>query len=167
MDVGNNIKKYRKSKNLTQVQLAQKINKSESTVRKYEANDVTPNFDILNKIAIALDIPIGTLIGNTVGDFDDLGKKICYKLQADSEFAEFILNYLGYTIDVSENKKGYNYKINTPGNKKLDILESDVDNIILSLKEINKFEIERILNRIRQRLFDEFVEETSHYKEGE
>ena len=40
MNIGANIKKFRKEKGLTQQELAEKISKSTITVRKYEAGDV-------------------------------------------------------------------------------------------------------------------------------
>lgn len=54
MNIGDNIKKYRKLAGITQVKLAKEINKSESTIRKYEANDVKPDFATLDDIAEAL-----------------------------------------------------------------------------------------------------------------
>ena len=64
MNIGNNIKKYRKIKGLTQIQLAEKINKSESIIRKYEANNVKPNIEMLNKISDALNVSVSELISD-------------------------------------------------------------------------------------------------------
>lgn len=55
MSIADNIKKYRKIKRLTQVQLAERINKSESSIRKYEGNTVTPDIPTLEDIAEALE----------------------------------------------------------------------------------------------------------------
>ena len=54
MNIGENIKKYRKIKGITQVELAKIINKSESSIRKYEGNIVTPDFPTLDDISEAL-----------------------------------------------------------------------------------------------------------------
>lgn len=62
LNIGENIKKYRKEKKLTQPQLASLINKSESSVRKYENGEVTPSMDILKQIADILDLPLIDLI---------------------------------------------------------------------------------------------------------
>ena len=56
MSVGENIKKYRKAKKLTQKELAEKIDKNERTVRAYEANDTVPPLSVIEKIATVLNI---------------------------------------------------------------------------------------------------------------
>lgn len=65
MSIGENIKKYRKIKSLTQTQLAKEIGKSESTIQKYEANEVMPPIDVLTKISEVFNISIGVLIKDT------------------------------------------------------------------------------------------------------
>lgn len=65
MNIGDNIKKYRKIAGITQVKLAKEINKSESTIRKYEANDVKPDFATLDNIAEALGCTLYDLTMNT------------------------------------------------------------------------------------------------------
>lgn len=78
MNIGANIKKYRKEKGLTQQQLADLIGKSTIGVRKYEANDIKislgsslaryengtrePKIGTLNEIAKVLDVSIQELI---------------------------------------------------------------------------------------------------------
>lgn len=64
MNIGDNIKKIRKSKKITQVQLANIIDKSESTIQKYESNSVTPDFTILTEIAKALNCTLLDLLGS-------------------------------------------------------------------------------------------------------
>lgn len=64
MKIGDNIKKYRKNAGLTQKQLGELIDKSTITIRKYESNDITIPIDILNKLAIVLDVPMVLLLGD-------------------------------------------------------------------------------------------------------
>lgn len=68
MNIGENIKKYRKEKGLTQKELADKIGKGFSTVQKYELNISHPPIDVLNRIADTLDINVSKLfyIENTL-----------------------------------------------------------------------------------------------------
>lgn len=67
MNIGDNIKKYRKQKNLTQKQLAEAINKSKSTIEKYEANKIEKiSINTLEDISKALDIPITKLCGTNI-----------------------------------------------------------------------------------------------------
>lgn len=60
--VGKKIKKWRKLKDITQSELGAKINKTLSSVQKYEKGDVSIPIDVLNDIAIALNIGIDKLI---------------------------------------------------------------------------------------------------------
>ena len=62
MEIGNNIKKYRKKAELTQKELAQKVGCAEITIRQYESNKREPKFETLCVIAKALSIPVGYLI---------------------------------------------------------------------------------------------------------
>lgn len=58
------LKQARKERNLTQRELAEKIGKSESLIRKYEKGLVFPNYDTLLALASALDIdPLLLLTG--------------------------------------------------------------------------------------------------------
>lgn len=54
--IGNNIKKYRKIKKLTQSQLANKIDKSLRMIQKYESGEVAPTFELLQQIANELGV---------------------------------------------------------------------------------------------------------------
>ncbi|WP_251862148.1 helix-turn-helix domain-containing protein [Clostridium sp. Marseille-Q2269] len=63
MSVGENIKKYRKEKRLTQKQLAKEINLSEISIRRYEKNISTPTIEIIKKIAEKLKVPVSSLLG--------------------------------------------------------------------------------------------------------
>ena len=64
MGIGDNIKKYRTEKEISQEKLATKLDMSSRTLQSYEAGRTSPTMDILIKIAIALDIPFYKLIEN-------------------------------------------------------------------------------------------------------
>lgn len=70
MNIGGNIKKYRKEKKLTQKQLADKINISEMSIRRYERGERQPTAGIIDLISKALDIPIINLIDDIHSDLD-------------------------------------------------------------------------------------------------
>lgn len=61
--VGLNIKKARKSKGFTQKQLAEKIGRVESSIRKYEKGEVEVPNSVLEQIAQVLDTTLASLIG--------------------------------------------------------------------------------------------------------
>ena len=56
MALGENIKKFRKEKGLTQKEVAKKIEKSCSTFQKYELNLTKPPIEVIKEIANVLDI---------------------------------------------------------------------------------------------------------------
>ena len=75
ISLGENIKKLRKNKGLSQKQLAEILNLSEITIRRYEKCSNIPTIKTLDKIAIALDVPLNELLG-TNATTNDIEKKI-------------------------------------------------------------------------------------------
>lgn len=75
VSIGENIKKLRKNKGLSQKQLAEILNLSEITIRRYEKSSNIPTIETLDKIAIALDVPLNELLG-TNATTNDIGNKI-------------------------------------------------------------------------------------------
>ncbi|EHK2357045.1 helix-turn-helix domain-containing protein [Clostridium perfringens] len=60
--IGDRIKKYRKNLNWTQQQLADKLEKSKSTIQKYESNSVKLNSDVMNSLCKVLNIDLLELL---------------------------------------------------------------------------------------------------------
>lgn len=77
-----NIKTIRKSKGLSQEELAIKLNVVRQTISKWEQNLSVPDADMLISIAEVLETPVSTLLGETVAgaEADDL-KAISEKLE--------------------------------------------------------------------------------------
>ena len=77
-----NIKAIRKSKGLTQEELAIKLNVVRQTISKWEQGLSVPDSDMLISISEALETPVSTLLGETVieSKADDL-KAISEKLE--------------------------------------------------------------------------------------
>lgn len=63
MKIGNNIKRYRIAKGLSQKEMAEKLLIPYSTYSNYENNNRTPNNDILCLIADTLDVNLNDLFG--------------------------------------------------------------------------------------------------------
>ena len=59
-----NVKKYRKSKKLSQEELALKLCVVRQTVSKWEKGLSVPDIEILLKLAEALDVSVNTLLSN-------------------------------------------------------------------------------------------------------
>jgi len=77
-----NIKAVRKSKGLSQEELAVKLNVVRQTISKWEKGLSVPDSDMLLSISEALEIPVSTLLGETITEpkTDDL-KVIAEKLE--------------------------------------------------------------------------------------
>ncbi len=77
-----NIKAIRKSKGLSQQELAVKLNVVRQTVSKWEQGLSVPDSDMLISISEALETPVSTLLGETIieSEVDDL-KAISAKLE--------------------------------------------------------------------------------------
>lgn len=63
MTVGDRIRSFRKSQNLTQKQLGELSGIAEPTIRRYELGKLNPKYETLSKIAAALGIPASSLLG--------------------------------------------------------------------------------------------------------
>lgn len=79
-----NIKAFRKSKGLSQQELAVKLNIVRQTVSKWEQGLSVPDADLLIALSQALETPVSTLLGETVMESE------ADRLQAISEKLEVI-----------------------------------------------------------------------------
>ena len=75
MNVGKNITKFRKEKNLTQEELAKKINISAKAISSYENNRNLPNIETLILLSQVLDVKIDDILGITKDNSTELNKK--------------------------------------------------------------------------------------------
>lgn len=64
-DFGEHLKNLRKSKGLTQKQLAEKLNVSERGIQNYELGERKPTYDILIAIADFFDVSLDYLVGRS------------------------------------------------------------------------------------------------------
>jgi Predicted transcription factor, homolog of eukaryotic MBF1 len=80
MNIGKNIKNFRKNKKLTQKQLADIIGVSVVTIQNYENGRREPNMETLKKIASALDIKLNDLLLDELDSFTNSLKNNIEKL---------------------------------------------------------------------------------------
>ena len=71
-----NIKTLRKSKGLSQAELAVKLNVVRQTISKWEQGLSVPDSDMLISLSEALETPVGTLLGETVTEEKVDGLKV-------------------------------------------------------------------------------------------
>lgn len=86
MNIGERIKKIRKQKKLTLVELGEKIGLKKSTISRYEKNDINIPSDKLEKIAHALNISPQYLLG-----FEEVQNDIDTSMLSDSQLKELDL----------------------------------------------------------------------------
>lgn len=117
--VSNNIKKYRKQRCMTQKELAEKLNKSEITIRKYESGDISLSIDILNQISKILDIHPLDLLYNSeqlnkevdmIEAFDVLLSSLNYKIKDLNEyeyedFEKSVLEFIEFKFNKLKNHR--------------------------------------------------------------
>ncbi|MBS5984070.1 MAG: helix-turn-helix transcriptional regulator [Clostridium butyricum] len=106
--VGNNIKKIRKEKNISQKDMAKKLNMPSSTYSNYENNNREPNALTLKKIADVLSVDVHDLL-NVQSSNNNVGEKY---LSDDSttinvienliKLCEFTINFNKLPIDDAE-----------------------------------------------------------------
>ena len=77
-----NIKAIRKSKGLSQQDLADKLNVVRQTISKWEQGLSVPDSDLLIALSEALETPVSTLLGETVTEAEaDQVKALSEKLE--------------------------------------------------------------------------------------
>lgn len=83
MDFGENLKRIRQNNNITQEDLAKRINTSRSNIANYENNNNMPSVDILVKLASVFHCSVDYLIGSKTEEktIDDFSKKNNLELQ--------------------------------------------------------------------------------------
>ena len=98
-----NIKSIRKSKGLSQEELAVKLNVVRQTISKWEKGLSVPDSDMLISLSEALETPVSTLLGETIDEPtpDDL-KVICEKLEGINLQLRFL--YKGIIINHNKNR---------------------------------------------------------------
>ena len=99
MNIGDNIKKARNNKKITQKQLGKLIGKSDRTIQKYEKGDITPPIAVLDQIAIALGVPQHELINS-------IQSGISYTINGDIDFKcikKYRIDYQNKILDTLDN----------------------------------------------------------------
>lgn len=76
MSFGNNLKKIRQEKNMTQEELAKRINTSRSNIANYENDKNMPSIDILNKLSEILNCTTDYLLGKSNKKNYDIEKEL-------------------------------------------------------------------------------------------
>lgn len=105
--IGKFIKEQRKSKGLTQVQLAEKLNVSEKTISKWECGNGFPDTTLILPLCNALEISANELLSGKAlafGEYKQEAENNLIKLKSEQErthkFLLTIENILGYMASI-------------------------------------------------------------------
>ena len=64
INLGKRVKEIRLSKNLTQFDLATRINKDQQSIHRLEAGKINPSYIYLLEVCKGLDIPVAEILNN-------------------------------------------------------------------------------------------------------
>lgn len=90
MEIGNKILELRKKKNLSQEQLAEKINVTRQTISKWELNETTPDINQAKELSKIFKISLDELTNN------DINSLVIEKVSNTEKLAELVLRVSKY-----------------------------------------------------------------------
>lgn len=90
MNFGENIKKIRKERGLTQKQLGEKLGISQAAIGQFESNKANPKMETIQKIANALNVSLNDLIPDSYEREIQEGYELLYN---DYSFIEVMANH--------------------------------------------------------------------------
>lgn len=138
-NLGNNIKKARKDKNLTQKELANRLGLSVVTIQNYENGRREPGLAVIYDIALKLDMTIAELLGydndlkNAELDFKNI--KIdpeVVKSISSENLLEFFKSYLKYLIQST-----YGHKMNLTDEQINSLMKISNNSLLPALELLN------------------------------
>lgn len=156
MNIGKKIKEYRKKMGLTQKELAEKINKSEVTIRKYETGQREPKMDVIQEICTALNVSM-TDFGKEL--FEDYDFNNIIKEAKETELLEQLLKLYGYKIknvypgaateeeaeELANDPTVPCFDITNFNNENITLTISDWNNLTKDLKKFFEFELFKLM----------------------
>ncbi len=143
MSIGENIRKIRKQKGLTQKKLAELSGLNEVTIRSYELGKFKPKIETIQRIANALDV--------TIGDLDNG----YMEMKAQNEKAHNLLYQLQYLLkDIQTSDKTDNEKLIET--EKIESLIHDTQNLIRIINYVMKADKE--VKSIKEEIYQSKLE---------
>jgi len=100
---GKKLRDARETKDLSQAELAKKINSYHSIIGKYERDEVKPTIDVVKKLADALDTTAGYLLGETEDRELLKDPSMLQRLNDIARFEERDKSHIIYTLDAMIN----------------------------------------------------------------
>jgi transcriptional regulator with XRE-family HTH domain len=109
LSIGDTISQLRKQHNLSQSELADKINVSRTIIGNYERNTNTPSIDVIIKLARTFGVTVDFLIGESDNSsFDmDIVERINDIQKMDKQTKEVLFNVIDTYIQNFKTKKAF------------------------------------------------------------
>lgn len=144
MTIGENIKRIRQEKGLTQKQLGNLCNPSmaDSAIRRYEAGKANPKIETIQKIADALNVSLDEFIPDSY----DVSQEHPIAFPGLEKKLSEIGYHIGYGYDYAEYSDDEIW-ITSPDGEKLFISLSELENLNLETEVYLKFRIEQLKAR--------------------
>ena len=121
------IKKYRKDNNLTQEDLAKQLNVSRQAVSKWETGSSYPNIELLNDIAVLLNVSLDVLISKEEITNETIkivntkkNNKLYFLILTVALIITFTVALISITISLNHNKSYYIINFDTNGGTYID-----------------------------------------------
>lgn len=97
LDIGSKIIALRKKFNISQSELAKRVDVSRTIIGNYERNENTPSIDILLKIAKEFNVSVDFLIGE--GELSSYDKEVLKRINDIEHLPEEDKQHIFYLID--------------------------------------------------------------------
>ena len=133
MTIGDNIKKYRKEKKLTQKELGEMINRSTISIRKYESGSIKPSIDVLHSLTKALNVTVYDLV--TEDNID----QVDFELSALEGFTRELIPGTSYH-NLTDDEKKQVEKVHQAGTILFELIEDkELHTVVTDAKELELF----------------------------
>ncbi len=149
-DIGTRIKKYRKLKKLTQKQLGQLSNTSETTIKQYETGKRQPRIEQLQKIANVLSVQVTDLITGYHNHYEEDRESVSPEHPIAFPGLEKKLTEIGYGIFYGCDYAEYSDDeiwIECPDGKKVFLTLSELENLNWETDLYIKFRIDQLRDK--------------------
>lgn len=184
VEIGKNIRIQRKNKNLTQQELAERIGRTESSIRKYEKGLVQIPINVLEQIASVLEVSPYELMGFDYFDLKDNGELLRNVLDELNELEPQKLNSLSELVSLEKyiTTLGYDIKpafqgaVSGVSQEEAELIAMEADNDPhfpcweVTTKEGNTFivslaEHKQLIKRVKSLIVTELkiIEESGYY----
>ncbi len=166
MTIGQNIKRIRKEKGLTQKQLGELCNIDEANIRKYENGKQNPRIDTIDRIAAALDVNIVDIMEHfTIEQWKTTSEYA--RLERLASAHEGIVAILAELYGKAESKEpvgqygsGHYYLIGDDSTSKFVLYDGDIDTLYDAVTAFLPFLVDRMKDeRPEEEILQDYINE--------